>query len=168
MSEDCCYSENCCSGFGELANPLQWPQLRKRRRLVALRTPSQLRLGRLPTSCRTGASPVLLPLRIRSARERPWRRWFVRLTHSLNPLLILLLPKVYMNIFAFNLDFGWRLCLFSVWLLRKPGARNGQLNCVVCCPFSFFWFPRQLMKLSSIKRFSFTSQVEAFAFSGFT
>ena len=37
---ECCMSVNCkeidAGGIGELVNPLQWPQLRKKRRLLLL------------------------------------------------------------------------------------------------------------------------------------
>lgn len=103
------YSDNYCGGYGELANPLQWPQLRKRRRLlVALSPPPP------PPTTKRSTVPLLLLLQlqlgfcgiwllvlgltrptIRSRRERPWRPW----SAPLAPSLILLrqtplLPKV--------------------------------------------------------------------------
>lgn len=46
--ENCCMSVDCIEtylgGIGELANPLQWPQLRKRRRLLLRVVPLQVTL----------------------------------------------------------------------------------------------------------------------------
>ena len=56
------------SYYGELANPLQWPQLRKRRRLLPLRLlleKQQQQMG----SCRAGPIPPRIP----SPRDHPPR-----------------------------------------------------------------------------------------------
>lgn len=69
------YSSDCYyGGFGELDNPSQWPQLRKKRRLVTLHPPNPRLCSARPAS-RFAIGPVRPPIwtRIRSAPERPCR-----------------------------------------------------------------------------------------------
>ncbi|KAE7996423.1 hypothetical protein FH972_001150 [Carpinus fangiana] len=91
MSEDCI--ETYCGGFGQLVNPLQWPQLRKKRRCLDLSvsmTPflrrlflpfperrhrrRQLRYRPPPEMpCRIEPWPPPITAMISSARRSPWR-----------------------------------------------------------------------------------------------
>lgn len=77
MSVEYYYSDNYYGGYGELANPLQWPQLRKKRRLVALTPPNLLPVllllyfGRPLSHFMIGLSPPPIHPKIRSARNHP-------------------------------------------------------------------------------------------------
>lgn len=103
VSRHCCmsveyYSDNYYGGYGELANPLQWPQLRKKRRLVVFTTtPPSLYHLKLLLLCfespRTiGPSRRPTHQRIRAARGRPWQPWSIPLRPSLTPPRQTLLP----------------------------------------------------------------------------
>jgi len=109
LSRHCCmsveyYSDNYYGGYGELANPLQWPQLRKKRRLVASKTtpppPPPLPDHHYHRHLNLFESPPRIGptrLRIRPARSLLCRPWSRPLTLSLTQLLqtlLLLHPKV--------------------------------------------------------------------------
>lgn len=119
MSVDCI--ETYCGGIGELLNPLQWPQLRKKRRhltfllflLAAIPIPFPFlvkllllpKLSFQPMPSRIGVSPPGTVTTICAPRRSPLpRRWFPNLP------LILLLPKVY---FYISLCIWIRCCLFT-------------------------------------------------------
>lgn len=87
MSVDCI--ESCFGGIGELANPLQWPQLRKKRRFFLLRRrvaslpiplaappspPHRPTASFRPMPYRTGASPPPTSAMISAPRRSPWPR----------------------------------------------------------------------------------------------
>lgn len=87
------FSDNFYGGYCEVVNPLQWPQLRKKRRTGT--TPLLLLLllllhHPLLRFCRTGV--LLLPSRIPSPRQLPWRPWSDLLRPSPILLLLRLLP----------------------------------------------------------------------------
>ena len=97
LSRHCCmsveyYSDNYYGGYGELANPLQWPQLRKKRRLVASKTtpPPPLPDHHYHRHLNLFESPPRIGptrLRIRLARALLCRPWSLPLTLSLTQLL---------------------------------------------------------------------------------
>lgn len=117
MSKD--FTESYYGGFGELANPLQWPQLRKRRRFLLqemILLPSLERLPPLLLWCKIGVLPPVINLPT-TLPSHPWLSLlmlFLNLPQTFH-LKVHSFPLLVCVLFCFNVCFWSFFGMILMW-----------------------------------------------------